>query len=76
HLEWDFVTFFIRMSPVTIPVFFAGLEVCYLVERFKLFGYGAELHELVRKVLTDYDKKNSEKRTQQEKAQLLIQALI
>ncbi len=22
HLEWDFVTFFIRMSPVTIPVFF------------------------------------------------------
>ncbi|MDI7163411.1 SLC13 family permease, partial [Escherichia coli] len=29
HLEWDFVTFFIRMSPVTIPVFFAGLAVCY-----------------------------------------------
>ena len=37
HLEWDFVTFFIRMSPVTIPVFFAGLAVCYLVERFKLW---------------------------------------
>ncbi|MEQ5177242.1 sodium/proton antiporter NhaB [Proteus genomosp. 6] len=76
HLEWDFVTFFIRMSPVTIPVFFAGLAVCYLVERFKLFGYGAELPDLVRKVLTEYDKKNSEKRTSQEKAQLMIQALI
>ncbi|MDC9580434.1 sodium/proton antiporter NhaB [Xenorhabdus sp. PR6a] len=76
HVGWDFVTFFIRMSPVTLPVFICGLLVCLLVEHFKLFGYGAELPERVRSVLKDYDQKASEKRTRQEKAQLVVQALI
>ncbi|MDE9564323.1 sodium/proton antiporter NhaB [Xenorhabdus bovienii] len=76
HVGWDFVTFFVRMSPVTIPVFVCGLLVCLLVEHFKLFGYGAELPDHVRSVLEDYDKKTSEKRTRQEKTQLAVQALI
>ncbi|MBD1227001.1 sodium/proton antiporter NhaB [Xenorhabdus griffiniae] len=76
HVDWDFVTFFIRMSPITIPVFICGLLVCLLVEHFKLFGYGAELPERVRSVLEDYDQKASEKRTRQEKTQLAVQALI
>ncbi|WP_426577456.1 sodium/proton antiporter NhaB [Xenorhabdus stockiae] len=76
HVGWDFVTFFIRMSPVTVPVFICGLLVCLLVEHFKLFGYGAELPERVRSVLEDYAKKAGEKRTRQEKAQLVVQALI
>ncbi|PHM60342.1 sodium/proton antiporter NhaB [Xenorhabdus ishibashii] len=76
HVGWDFATFFIRMSPVTIPVFICGLLICLLVEHFKLFGYGAELPERVRSVLEDYDQKTSEKRTRQEKAQLVVQALI
>ncbi|MDC9589486.1 sodium/proton antiporter NhaB [Xenorhabdus sp. XENO-10] len=76
HVGWNFVTFFIRMSPVTIPVFICGLLVCLLVEHFKLFGYGAELPEQVRSVLEDYDQKASEKRTRQEKVQLAVQALI
>ncbi|OTA15116.1 Na+/H+ antiporter NhaB [Xenorhabdus vietnamensis] len=76
YAGWDFVTFFIRMSPVTIPVFICGLAVCLLVEHFKLFGYGAELPERVRSVLRDYDQNASEKRTRQEKAQLVVQALI
>ena len=53
HAGWDFVNFFLRMAPVTIPVFVCGLLVCYPVERFKLFGYGAELPERVRAVLED-----------------------
>uniref|UniRef100_UPI0036DCBE87 sodium/proton antiporter NhaB n=1 Tax=Photorhabdus sp. RM322S TaxID=3342825 RepID=UPI0036DCBE87 len=73
---WDFVTFFIRMAPVTLPVFICGLLVCFLVEHFKLFGYGAELPERVRQVLENYDKKTSAKRTRQEKAQLIAQTLI
>ncbi|MDR0218986.1 MAG: sodium/proton antiporter NhaB [Enterobacteriaceae bacterium] len=76
HVGWDFVTFFIRMSPVTIPVFLCGLLVCLLVEHFKLFGYGADLPERVRIVLEDYAKEAGEKRTRQEKAQLAVQALI
>ncbi|MDN0117788.1 sodium/proton antiporter NhaB [Yersinia frederiksenii] len=73
---WNFADFFIRMLPVTLPVLCCGLLVCLLVERFKLFGYGTELPERVRQVLTDYDKQTSAKRTRQEKMKLLVQALI
>lgn len=61
NVNWDFVTFFIRMAPITLPVFICGLLVCFLVEHFKLFGYGTELPERVRQVLEDYDKKNQRK---------------
>ncbi|MCB5320482.1 sodium/proton antiporter NhaB [Yersinia intermedia] len=73
---WNFADFFIRMLPVTLPVLFCGLLVCLLVERFKLFGYGAALPERVRQVLNDYDQQASAKRSKQEKVKLLIQALI
>ncbi|CNH48517.1 sodium/proton antiporter [Yersinia thracica] len=73
---WNFGDFFMRMLPVTLPVLFCGLLVCVLVERFKLFGYGAELPERVRHVLTDYDQQASAKRNRQEKVKLLVQAFI
>ncbi|MGL5954661.1 MAG: sodium/proton antiporter NhaB [Providencia rustigianii] len=76
HVDWDFITFYLRMAPVTIPVFFCGLIVCFLVEKFKLFGYGAELPETVRQVLTEHDKKMSAKHTKKEQAQLIIQGII
>lgn len=76
HVNWDFITFYIRMAPVTIPVFLCGLIVCFLVEKFKLFGYGAELPDCVRQILTDHDKKMTAKRTKKEQAQLWVQGLI
>ncbi|APC12062.1 MULTISPECIES: sodium/proton antiporter NhaB [Providencia] len=76
HVNWDFITFYIRMAPVTIPVFICGLLVCFLVEKFKLFGYGAELPASVRQILTEHDKKLTEKRTKKELAQLIVQGLI
>lgn len=76
HAGWDFVNFFLRMAPVTIPVFVCGLLVCYLVERFKLFGYGAELPDRVRAVLEDNAQKSAARRTKQEKMQLIVQGLI
>lgn len=76
HVNWDFITFYLRMAPVTIPVFICGLLVCYFVEKFKLFGYGTELPSTVRQVLTEHDKKMSAKRTKKELAQLIVQGLI
>ena len=76
HVNWDFITFFLRMAPVTIPVFVCGLTVCYLVEKFKYFGYGAELPLSVHQVLTEHDKKMGNKRTKKEQAQLMVQGLI
>ncbi|MBG5882259.1 MULTISPECIES: sodium/proton antiporter NhaB [Providencia] len=76
HVEWDFITFYLRMAPVTIPVFLCGLVICFLVEKFKVFGYGAELPDTVRQVLTEHDKKMSAKRSKKEQAQLIVQGLI
>lgn len=73
---WDFVSFFLRMTPVTMPVFLSGILICVLVERFKLFGYGSTLPAIVRNVLQDYDREATAKRTSQDRARLVIQALI
>jgi NhaB family Na+:H+ antiporter len=73
---WDFIEFFIRMSPITIPVFFAGLATTFIVEKFKLFNYGAELPPIVRQILTDYDKNIEANLTTQDKVKLVIQGLI
>ncbi|MEH0832720.1 sodium/proton antiporter NhaB [Pectobacterium cacticida] len=73
---WDFVTFLLRMSPVTVPVFIGGILTCLMLERFKLFGYGVGLPSNVRRVLEDYDRDMTSKRTPQDKMRLIVQALI
>lgn len=73
---WDFVEFFIRMSPITIPVFFAGLATTFTVEKFKWFSYGAQLPPMVREILTNYDKNMEANLTTQDKARLAVQGLI
>jgi NhaB family Na+:H+ antiporter len=73
---WNFVEFAIRMSAVTVPVFISGLITCALLEKLKWFSYGVELSEPVRKVLVDYEAEQGQKRTKQEKVQLIMQGLI
>ncbi|MGH8497170.1 MAG: sodium/proton antiporter NhaB [Gammaproteobacteria bacterium] len=73
---WHFVEFFVRMAPVSIPVFIVGHLTCALVERFGVFGYGYTLPESVRAVLTGYDAKQTAKRTRREKAVLIAQAVV
>lgn len=74
--KWNFMEFFFRMSPVTIPVFICGLATCYLVEKFRLFGYGTKLPRKVWAVLARLDRNNSEKMSKQEKLKLMFQAII
>ena len=74
--KWNFIEFFFRMAPVTVPVFICGLLTCFLVEKFKLFGYGEKLPEDVWKILSDLDRPNSEKMSKQDKIKLGVQALI
>ena len=73
---WGFIDFFLRMAPVTLPVLVCGLLVCWLVERFRLFGYGAQLPAAVRDVLKEYDRKATAGRSRQERLKLVMQALI
>ena len=73
---WNFREFFVRMAPVSIPVVIAGLATCALLERFRLFGYGAELPDSVRAVLVAYDKEESSRRNSRDTAALVVQAAV
>jgi len=73
---WEFIEFFLRMAPVSIPVFFAGLATVVVLERFRLFSYGARLPEPVRAVLEGFYAEETRKRTQREKAALVVQGTV
>ena len=73
---WEFIEFFMRMAPVTMPVLFCGLICCVLLEKFKVFGYGAELPDEVREVLQQSSDNDTAKRTQYDKAALIVQVIV
>lgn len=73
---WHFGDFFLRMSPVTVPVLVCGLLTCMLVEKMRWFGYGETLPEKVRDVLQQFDDQSRKRRTHQNKIKLIVQAII
>ena len=73
---WTFVEFAIRMSPVTVPVLFLGLLTCVVVEKMGWFSYGAKLPENVYKILADFAAAEDAKRTNKDRAKLIMQGLI
>ena len=73
--SWDFIEFFIRMSPVTLPVLGVGLLTCILVERFRWFGYGFGLPVAVRDILLRFDQETSSKIDHRFQARLIVQGL-
>ena len=75
HAGWAFGEFFLRMAPVSLPVLGVGLVTCAVVEKLRLFGYGTSLPANVRRVLEEYDREQSRKRTPREVAVLIAQAL-
>jgi NhaB family Na+:H+ antiporter len=73
---WQFIEFFVRMAPVTMPVFVCGLICCVILEKTKILGYGAQLPETVRQVLTASSLEDEKNRTQTQVAKLISQAVI
>ncbi|WP_153447378.1 Na(+)/H(+) antiporter NhaB [Vibrio algicola] len=73
---WGFGEFILRMAPITVPVFVCGIITCILVEKFKIFGYGAELPDNVRTILLEVDQEEQKKRTKQDIAKLYVQGII
>ncbi|WP_028115541.1 sodium/proton antiporter NhaB [Ferrimonas senticii] len=74
--NWGFGEFFLRMAPVSMPVLAAGLLTCVLVERFKVFTYGAQLPDSVRQILVQFAEYEDAKRTNKENMQLIVQAIV
>ena len=74
--DWDFIKFVTIMAPVTMPVLFAGLATCAILELTGKFGYGAKLPEDVRQVLVEFQEKEESQRNVRTNARLLVQALV
>lgn len=75
-MGWEFVTFFLVMAHISLPVFAVGLTTCALLEITKTFGYGTQLSDRVRDVLTEYDNQMAAKRSKQEKMAIIVQAVV
>jgi len=73
---WEFIEFFVRVAPVSMPVLIVGLLTCVAVEKFKILGYGTEMPAAARRILEEYDRLEDDKRTPQQKAALIVQALV
>jgi NhaB family Na+:H+ antiporter len=72
---WTFVQFFLKVAPVSMPVFIAGLATCIVVERLRWFGYGHELPAKVLQVLKAHAADQAQRRTTRERASLYVQAV-
>ena len=75
-MEWEFMEFFFRMVPVTMPVLVVGLATCLLLERLRWFGYGTVIPASVLAILSEHDAEQSARRTPRETARLVVQALV
>ncbi len=73
---WEFMEFFWRMAPVTMPVLVAGLATCVILELTGWFSYGSKLPPEVRSVLSEFDAEQEQKRTDRDRAKLVVQALV
>lgn len=73
---WDFMEFFYRMAPVSMPVLVVGLLTCTGLEVTKKFGYGALIPTKVRTILEDYEAYETERMTETDKASLVVQGIV
>jgi len=73
---WQFIEFFLRMAPVTMPVLLCGLICCLVLEKIKILGYGAQLPDEVREILQQSSEQQEAGRTKNQKAALISQVVI
>jgi NhaB family Na+:H+ antiporter len=75
EMGWHFLTFFLKVAPVSLPVLLVGLGTCYSVEKHHWFSYGVELPGNIRSHLLETAIKMEAKRGFQGKTMLITQAL-
>lgn len=74
-MGWDFIEFFLRMAPITLPVLAAGLLTTVFLETTKTFGFGQKLPDVARGIIENYTDKQDAERTDKQKYDLIIQAI-
>jgi NhaB family Na+:H+ antiporter len=73
---WNFMTFISRVSPVTLPTLLAAFVACFVVEKFRWFGYGVELPAGVRQILLDEDRKARANGTARDHLMVAVQIVV
>jgi NhaB family Na+:H+ antiporter len=73
---WDFLTFVVRVAPVAVPTLLAGFATCWVIERLRWFGYGAELPESVRQILLDEQRQREAQHTPRDRLTLVAEAVV
>ena len=75
-MDWSFVTFFLKMAHISMPVLVVGLLTCILLEVTKSFGYGAQLSPKVRTVLEEFEADAASKRTKSDMSTIIVQIVV
>ena len=75
RMGWDFIEFFLKMAPITMPVLAAGLLTTVILEVTGVLGYGAKLPEVARGIIESYTDEADKNRTDKEKYGLIVQAV-
>jgi NhaB family Na+:H+ antiporter len=74
-MGWDFIDFFLKMAPITLPVLLAGLTTTIIVETTGWFGFGQKLPRVARTIIENYTDEMDEKRSSSEKYGLIVQSV-
>ena len=74
-MGWDFISFFVRMAPVTLPVLLGGLLTTIILETTGWFGFGQKLPKVARTIIENYTEEEDRKRTKSQKFGLIVQAV-
>jgi len=74
-MDWEFLEFFLKMAPITIPVFFAGILTTMFLEKTKIFGFGQTMPPVVRQIIEGWMEKRDAERTSKENVALVIQGI-
>lgn len=75
-IGWDFLTFFLHVAPISMPVLAVGLMTCVLLEYLGWFGYGARLPDSVRDVIARNDEEVRQRHDTSTSVRLVVQAIV
>ena len=73
---WEFIEFMIKMAPITVPVFIAGMITCFAIEKLHICGFGNQLPARIKNIFYEYDTYEESKRTEQDKLELYVEMLV
>ena len=73
---WEFIEFMVKMSPITIPVFIAGMITCFGIEKLHICGFGNQLPERIKNIFHDYNNYEISQRTAITKMELYVEILV